>query len=69
MIIVVFLILVLCGIIWAYMHERKEWNGGYCRKHKKKWRHFDNDSQGGRGYTDGKCYIWISYPNLERLGE
>lgn len=43
--------------------ERREWNGGICRKSGLPWSRFDTDSQGGRGYTDGAGhYCWISYP-------
>ena len=43
--------------------EKKSWNEGKCPKCGTKWRCFDNDSQGGRGYVCDKCksIIWISY--------
>ena len=53
-------------VIAAYI-ESKLWNKGKC-KCGKVWRHFDNDSQGGRGYCCDNCktYIWISYPGIDR---
>lgn len=43
--------------------EMKAWNNGICKKCGGKWRQFDTDSQGGRGYKcDGGHYEWISYP-------
>jgi len=41
--------------------EKRIWNNGICAKSGKPWKSFDQDSQGGRGYTDGKNYCWISY--------
>lgn len=60
----IFLTLIfLIVIVWlAINSEYKEWNNGVCKKSCKPWKHFDNDSQGGRGYTDGQGnYCWISY--------
>lgn len=54
--------ILIIGCIIARCHEKREWNEGYCKKTYRKWRHFDNDSQGGRGYTDDLGhYCWISY--------
>lgn len=44
--------------------EKKLWNYGWCPNCHSRWKQFDTDSQGGRGY---KCVclpvrrIWISY--------
>jgi hypothetical protein len=57
------LILLLFGfIIWGRSREKKDWNNGYCSCGHK-WRYFDSDSQGGRGYCCDNCnnYIWVSY--------
>lgn len=44
-------------------YERKKWNGGISPYTGEKWKHFDTDSQGGRGYTDSEeNVIWISWP-------
>lgn len=63
----ILLIAVPFGIIYARQSEKKDWNKGYCPKCGAKWRYFDIDSQGGRGYCCDKCrkYIWISY-NVDR---
>ena len=53
----------LLTIAWAAYRESTWWNNGLCPRCQKRWKHFDTDSQGGRGY---KCknghYTWISYP-------
>lgn len=43
--------------------ESKTWNSGTCRECGTKWKQFDIDSQGGRGYKCGcgKHTCWISY--------
>lgn len=56
--------------------EIRKWNNGISAKTGRPWIHFDNDSQGGRGYHDrGKIYsgkdeevnyIWISY-NIDHI--
>ena len=52
----------IIGIIWARNSEKKEWNNGICKEDGTKWKHFDNDSQGGRGYVcENKHRTWISY--------
>jgi hypothetical protein len=58
------IILALCflGIYIAYRGEKKIWNNGIapCGT---KWKDFDTDSQGGRGYKCkcGKHSTWVSY--------
>lgn len=55
----VFIIFFLIG----YSIDKRQWNKGKCRVCGMPLEHFDNDSQGGRGYKC-KCgnYIWVSYP-------
>ncbi len=65
------MIIILVGILfgggyWAYRDEKRKWNGGKCLPHGITWRHFDNDSQGGRGYKcDKGCRHWVSYPGID----
>jgi hypothetical protein len=58
---IVILTVMLIGGIWQRRNEKREWNNGICAESGKPWRKFDCDSQGGRGYTDGVNYCWISY--------
>lgn len=61
-VIVVLLVVTGCYVGWS--NEKKWWNNGRCPECNNVWVHFDNDSQGGRGYTCRGCgqYIWISWP-------
>ena len=54
--------LIVSGMIWAIRSEKRDWNNGICAKYGEPWVHFDNDSQGGRGYKCRDQYIWISWP-------
>ncbi|MBS1989997.1 MAG: hypothetical protein JSS83_05730 [Cyanobacteria bacterium SZAS LIN-3] len=54
------------GAIWAFFNEKKLWNNGICARYNEPWVHFDNDSQGGRGYKCRDQHIWISWP-VDRL--
>jgi len=60
-----FIVVCVVGIFWTRSIEKKEWNGGICKDHGTKWKCFDVDSQGGRGYKCGDMvydhHIWISY--------
>ena len=58
------LLLVFCAYWFGYRHEKLNWNNGLCPRCFQKWKIFDTDSQGGRGYTCKGCdkTIWISYP-------
>lgn len=50
------------GVLWARESERKDWNRGICKRSGRRWRIFDVDSSGARGYKDGAGnYTWISY--------
>ena len=60
------------SVIWslamlAALHDYYVWNNGICRKTNKPWVHFDNDSQGGRGYKSGDHTCWISYPGIDSV--
>ena len=64
------IVLMIAGCLWARAREKQDWNNGrcLCGQH---WEHFDNDSQGGRGYVCRNHkpvgrYIWISYPGVDR---
>ena len=58
-------LLMMVGGIWGYFSEQRRWNNGISPSGKP-WRLFDHDSQGGRGYTDGTFYCWISWPGIDR---
>lgn len=57
----VFALFFMLSVI-GYFLERRAWNGGTCALNGLPWIHFDNDSQGGRGYKAGEVRIWISWP-------
>lgn len=46
--------------------EKKDFNGGFCGCGRK-WRRYDVDSQGGRGYTCDPCNkgVWVSYWGID----
>jgi hypothetical protein len=53
---------------WSgYRAEKRSWNSGWCPRCTGKWKCFDMDSGGGRGY---RCpsghHAWISYPGVDR---
>jgi DNA-directed RNA polymerase subunit RPC12/RpoP len=52
----------------GYKIEKLEYNDGFCVDCGIKLRHFDNDSQGGRGYVCDKCggTVWVSYPWVDK---
>jgi len=56
-------VIMLSGGVWQYNNEKREWNNGICPHCGGKWKCFDMDSQGGRGYNCNLCnkYTWISY--------
>lgn len=64
------ILLVLCGMLcvglFGSVSERREWNGGICKRNGIPWQYFDTDSQGGRGYKAGDCAIWISWPGIDK---
>lgn len=65
---VVFFGVIFAGVNYAVFSENRAWNGGTCRRCGTKWRSFDQDSQGGRGYNcESRDHtIWISYPWIDR---
>ena len=69
LVIIVFIVLLGIAVpIVGVSMERFGYNGGVCRHCKTKLRHFDNDSQGGRGYVCDECgYVtWVSYNCVDR---
>lgn len=58
---IILLAVMLFGGLFSYRTEKKLWNNGISAKSGIPWKSFDMNSQGGRGYTDGIDYIWISY--------
>lgn len=56
------------GTWWARGRESKIWNDGKCAECGGKWKSFDVDSHGGRGYSCKSGHtIWISY-NVDGQG-
>lgn len=55
--------IVMLIMLWARSREKKRYNNGICINCGNKLRHFDVDSQGGRGYCCDKCHYhtWVSY--------
>lgn len=64
-----FLIVFGAITIFAWFHERGEWNDGICKKCGNPWIYFDTDSQGGRGYWCEHCknVTWISWPFIDTV--
>ena len=66
--------IILIFMVWMGIsgrnQEKKEWNGGICRESGLPWISFDQDSQGGRGYTttEGTAVscCWISWPRVDK---
>lgn len=58
----------IAGVIGrrAYNKEKRIWNDGICAENGLPWTHFDNDSQGGRGYKAGDQTCWISWPEIDK---
>jgi hypothetical protein len=50
------------SVVLSHLYERRQWNGGVCRKNGLPWRLFDTDSHNGRGYKAGDETLWLSYP-------
>ena len=59
----VILLVMVVGMAVTRNHEKKEYNDGICPKCGGKFKLFDYDSQGGRGYHCDKCgrFVWVSY--------
>ena len=60
---VAILIIMIVGMILARHWEKKDYNNGICTQCGGHLEHFDDDSQGGRGYRCDKCgrYVWVTY--------
>ena len=58
------------GILRTIINEKREFNNGICPICGQKLEHFDNDSQGGRGYCcpsiKHKYYTWVSYKFIDK---
>ncbi len=67
-ILVVILFIILVGLCGGYYWEKRDYNNGRCPKCFGELKHFDNDSQGGRGYCceNRDYYTWVSYPFIEK---
>lgn len=54
---------IVFGCIYVYRKEKKNFNDGICPNCRTFLRHFDDDSQGGQGWTCDHCdYVtWISW--------
>lgn len=65
---IVIIVLVISGILYGIKVEYKDFNSGICPKCGKRLKHFDTDSQGGRGYCCYDChyFIWISYDCVDK---
>ena len=64
-VIVSFLILLALWYIIVRVSEKKDWNGGVCKKTGRRWRWFGCDSAGAYGFTDDSDdgnVIWIQFP-------
>lgn len=59
----ILVLIAIAGFIVGVSMEHIGYNGGVCRHCKTNLRHFDNDSQGGRGYVCDRCgySVWVSY--------
>lgn len=58
------------GLPCAIISEKREFNNGICPICGEKLKHFDDDSQGGRGYccpsTKHSYYTWVSYRFIDK---
>ena len=62
-------LLTIALVIVAVRQEKKSFNKGVCPKCKMRLTHFDNDSQGGRGYKCngcGKYTTWVSWKAVDK---
>ena len=61
---------VVIGLSCAIISEKREFNNGICPICGEKLEHFDDDSQGGRGYccpsTKHSYYTWVSYRFIDK---
>ena len=68
MVIILLLVIGLNIVIYAIRSEIKTFNNGFCKVCGQKLKHFDTDSQGGRGYTCPSMHypVWISYHCVDK---
>lgn len=61
--IIVIVCLFFCWVVYSIISDYKTFNKGICPKCGKRFRLFDIDSHGSRGYVCDDCahYIWVSY--------
>lgn len=61
---ILMIILLPVGIILGIHSDKKDFNNGICPRCGAPLKHFDTDSQGGRGYNCtgcGKYYTWTQF--------
>jgi predicted amidophosphoribosyltransferase len=65
------LVLLAVCMFFARAAEKRDYNDGICPVCGEELRHFDNDSQGGRGYCCDSCnyHTWVSYNVDNKRGE
>lgn len=67
---IIIFIISLCIILplIAIRNEKKLFNNGICKVCGQRLKHFDTDSQGGRGYTCPSMHytVWISYNCVDK---
>lgn len=66
LVVIATIVFVITGIL-AARSEAQRFNNGTCIHCGHRLRHFDNDSQGGRGYTCDNCdyTCWVSYHSVD----
>lgn len=66
--VVIFILVFISCIIYAIHSESKFYNHGKCKECGNDLRHFDTDSQGGRGYCCDQCgyHTWVSYNCVDK---
>ena len=64
--VIILIALLICPI--GLFLEKRAFNNGTCVNCGSKLRHFDNDSQGGRGYCCDTCgyNTWVSYNSVDK---
>lgn len=55
-------------VVTAIGGEKKSFNNGVCKVCNQRLKHFDTDSQGGRGYTCPSMHysVWVSYHCVDK---
>lgn len=63
--VLILMVLIVLGAIWAYFDEVKKYNKGTCAKSGKPWYQFDTDSAGSAMLTDGEGnFLIISWTHM-----